>query len=71
MPTRIAFAAAATFLGLNGSFLEVDAVEGNEFIYGSIGRGEFRFAKILQWVRGTCGRFCRFPGISRFAACGE
>jgi prophage maintenance system killer protein len=51
MPKRIAFAAAATFLELNGSCLEVAAVEGNEFIYGSMDRGEFRFPKILEWVR--------------------
>jgi death-on-curing protein len=48
---RIAFAAAASFLELNGFCLEVGAVEGNEFIYGSMDRGEFRFARTLEWVR--------------------
>jgi death-on-curing protein len=48
---RIAFAAAATFLEINGFSLEVDAQEGYEFIYGSMDRGEFRFPKILEWIR--------------------
>jgi death on curing protein len=48
---RIAFAAADVFLRCNGFYLEVTADEGVEFIYGSMDRGEFRFAKILAWIR--------------------
>jgi death-on-curing protein len=49
---RIAFTAADVFLRRNGLHLEVDAVEAEAFIYGSIERGEFRFARIMEWVRG-------------------
>ncbi len=49
---RIAFAAADVFLRLNGSYLDVTAEEGYSFIEGSLARSEFRFAKILEWVRG-------------------
>jgi death on curing protein len=48
---RIAFAAADVFLRRNGFYIEVDAVAGHEFIYGSMDRGEFRFARILEWIR--------------------
>jgi death-on-curing protein len=48
---RVAFAGAATFLLLNGYELKVSAGEGYAFIYGSLDRGEFRFSKILMWVR--------------------
>jgi death-on-curing protein len=48
---RIAFAAAATFLELNGILLEVDAADGFEFIHGSLERHEFRFSQILDWIR--------------------
>lgn len=48
---RIAFAAAATFLALNGILLEVDAIDGHEFIDGSLERHEFRFPQILDWIR--------------------
>src|SRR5690349_17430525 len=49
---RIAFAAADVFLRLNGVYLDVTADDGHSFIEGSIARNEFRFAKILEWVRG-------------------
>jgi death-on-curing protein len=49
---RIAFTAADVFLRRNGLYLEVDAVEAEAFIYGSIERGEFRFARIMEWMRG-------------------
>jgi len=49
---RIAFTAADVYLRRNGLYLEVDAVEAEAFIYGSIERGEFRFARIMEWVRG-------------------
>jgi death on curing protein len=53
---RIAFTAADVFLRRNGFYIEVDAQAGHEFIYGSIDRqeldrGEFRFPKILDWIR--------------------
>ena len=48
---RIAFAAAATFLEINGFLLEVDPLDGHEFIDGSLDRHEFRFPKIVDWMR--------------------
>ncbi len=48
---RIAFTAADVFLRRNGSYLEVSANEGHEFIEGSLARQEFRFGKILDWIR--------------------
>ena len=48
---RIAFAAAATFLEINGFLLEVDPLDGYEFIHGSLDRHEFRFPKIVDWMR--------------------
>jgi death on curing protein len=48
---RIAFAATDVFLRRNGFYLEVDAAEGHDFIYGSMDRGEFRFAQICDWIR--------------------
>jgi death-on-curing protein len=48
---RIAFTAADVFLRRNGFYLEVNAMEGHEFIEGSLARQEFRFGKILQWIR--------------------
>ncbi len=48
---RIAFTAADVFLRRNGSYLEVEATEGFDFIYGSMDRGEFRFAQIVEWIR--------------------
>ena len=48
---RIAFAAAATFLEINGYRLEVSVRQGYDFIYGSLDRNEFRFPQILAWIR--------------------
>jgi len=48
---RIAFAATATFLEINGYTLHVTAREGYDFIYGSLDRGEFRFSRIVEWIR--------------------
>ena len=48
---RIAFTAADVFLRRNGFYLEVNAQEGHEFIEGSLARQEFRFGRILQWIR--------------------
>ncbi len=49
---RIAFAAADVFLRLNGFYIDVTADEGHTLIEGSIARSEFRFGKILEWIRG-------------------
>ena len=48
---RIAFIAADVFLRRNGFYIEVEALEGYQFIYGSIDQHEFRFPKILDWIR--------------------
>lgn len=48
---RIAFAAADVFLRRNGFYIEVEAAEGYKFISGSMERGEFRFGRILEWIR--------------------
>ena len=48
---RIAFTAADVFLRRSGFYMEVDAVDGYDFIYGSMDRHEFRFAKIMEWIR--------------------
>jgi death-on-curing protein len=48
---RIAFTAADVFLRRNGFYIEVNANEGHEFIEGSLAKQEFRFGKILQWIR--------------------
>jgi death-on-curing protein len=50
---RIAFTAADVFLRRNGLYLEVDAAKAEAFINGAMGRGEFRFAQIVEWIRGT------------------
>jgi len=48
---RIAFTAADVFLGRNGFYIEIAADEGYDFIAGSMERHEFRFAKIVDWIR--------------------
>ena len=48
---RIAFTATDVFLRLNGSFIDVDPLDGHEFIDGSMERQEFRFPQILDWIR--------------------
>jgi death on curing protein len=53
---RIAFTAADVFLRRNGSYLDITAQEGYEFIEGSLARQEFRFARILDWIRGHVRR---------------
>jgi len=49
---RIAFAAAHTFLLLNGFDLDVDPMPAYEFVMRSISSGDFRFEKILKWING-------------------
>jgi death-on-curing protein len=48
---RIAFTATDVFLRLNGLYIDVDALEGHEFIDGSMERQEFRFPRIHKWIR--------------------
>jgi death-on-curing protein len=48
---RIAFTAADVFLRRNGFYIEVNANEGHDFIEGSLAKQEFKFGKILQWIR--------------------
>lgn len=48
---RIAFTAADVFLRRNGFYIQVEAAAGYEFINGSMERHEFRFAKIVEWIR--------------------
>jgi len=48
---RIAFTAADVSLRRNGFYLDVAADEGHQFIEGSLARQEFRFSKILGWIR--------------------
>src|ERR1700737_4612637 len=47
---RVAFAAAHTFLLVNGYDLEVKPLAAYEFMMQSIARGEFRFGPILEWI---------------------
>ena len=48
---RIAVTATDVFPCRNGFYIEVGALAGYEFIYGSVDGREFRFAKMLEWVR--------------------
>ena len=48
---QIAFTAADVFLRRNGFYLEVDADEGHRFVEGSLARQEFKFGRILVWMR--------------------
>src|SRR5437868_5107925 len=48
---RIAFTAADVFLRRNGFLLDVAADEAHQFIEGQLARQEFRFGKILIWIR--------------------
>ena len=47
---RISFAATDTFLRLNGYYLDVDAKSTQDFMTESIGRSEFRFDLIRDWI---------------------
>src|SRR5436305_2522405 len=49
---RTAFAAAHTFLLLNGLDLEVSSNSAFDFVIRSFSAGEFRFAQILNWLNG-------------------
>src|ERR1700720_4189175 len=47
---RIAFAAAHTFLLVNGYDLEVTPSAAGDFVIQSLEKGEFRFEPILKWI---------------------
>jgi death-on-curing protein len=47
---RIAFAAAHTFLLINGHDLEVEPNAAASFVIQSLDRGELRFGAILRWI---------------------
>jgi len=47
---RVAFTLIDVFLRLNGFFLEVNARQADDFIRGSMKRGEFRFHVIREWI---------------------
>ena len=47
---RVAFAAAHTFLLINGYDLIADPSPAFEFIITSLAKGDFRFPRILSWV---------------------
>jgi death on curing protein len=47
---RIAFAAAHTFLLVNGHDLEVEPHAAYDFIMQAFAKGEFRFGPILSWI---------------------
>jgi death-on-curing protein len=48
---RIAFTAADVFLRRNGFYIEVEGLDGYEFVYGSMDRKEIRFPRIIEWMR--------------------
>lgn len=48
---RIAFTAADVFLRRNGFYIEVEGPAGYDFINGSMERHDFRFPRILEWIR--------------------
>src|ERR1700757_2030375 len=47
---RVAFAAAHTFLLVNGCDLEVEPLAAYEFMMQSLSSGELRFGPILEWI---------------------
>ena len=49
---RVAFAAAHTFLLVNGFDLAVESNSAFEFMMRSLSSGEFRFVQILEWING-------------------
>ena len=47
---RVAFAAAHTFLIVNGFDLEVQPLPASDFVTESIEKAKFRFEPILKWI---------------------
>ena len=56
---RISFALTDTFLRLNGHYLEVDPVAAHKFITETIGRGQFRFRILREWIVDHLSQFPR------------
>lgn len=56
---RISFALTDTFPRLNGHYLEVDPVAANKFITETIGRGQFRFRILREWIADHLSQFPR------------
>ena len=48
---RTAFAATYTFLAINGARLTADAQETYDFVAGLYKANQFRFDKLVQWLR--------------------
>jgi len=48
---RIAFTATDVFVRRNGFYIDVSGDEGHDFVDGSMGRSEFRFPRIVDWIR--------------------
>ncbi|MGH6880967.1 type II toxin-antitoxin system death-on-curing family toxin [Hypericibacter sp.] len=48
---RTAFAVTYTFLVINGARLDADAGETHQFISGLYDANNFRFARLVQWLR--------------------
>lgn len=48
---RVSFAVTDVFLRLNGFYLDVDPLKADGFIRGAMQRREFRFPKILEWLK--------------------
>src|SRR6266850_915177 len=47
---RISFAITDTFLRLNGFYLDVDPSQAHDFITQALGRSDFRFNLIREWI---------------------
>ncbi|MBV9147223.1 MAG: type II toxin-antitoxin system death-on-curing family toxin [Acidobacteria bacterium] len=47
---RISFAAAHTFLLVNGFDLAVSPASAYEFMIGALSQGQFRYAQIVKWL---------------------
>jgi death on curing protein len=52
---RVGFAAAHTFLLMNGFDLNVSSKAGSDFIIKTIADGKFRFALLRDWIAGHMG----------------
>ena len=48
---RVAFAAAHTFLLINGYDLEMNPLAAYKFMMTAISKGEFHFTQILGWIK--------------------
>ena len=47
---RVSFAVTDTFLRINGFFLDVEPVSAHDLVTEAMGKGEFRFGLILDWI---------------------